>query len=194
MVIAMSKRLYNVEKPEKSTSSEENPTDRVNLTDGNTAVLEYYESVRHEYDCQTEQKTSYENRSGILLSLLGVLCVYILDKAPIKGILALCNMPLTFLLLVKVVFGFMIYIGLLCSITSLILAISVRKQKFFDAGATENWKLEEERYTALVRLIETYIDAVKNRVWLNEQRGKAYRFALYAMTLTLLSTAIYMSV
>lgn len=62
--------LATLDQPASSTSKE--------FADTNTAIIEYFESIRHEYDCQAEQKTSFENRSGILLSFFGVMFVYLM--------------------------------------------------------------------------------------------------------------------
>ena len=50
------------------------------FTQENTAILEYLDAVKHEYDCEAEIKTSFENRAGVLLTLLGAVCIFLFDK------------------------------------------------------------------------------------------------------------------
>lgn len=167
--------------------------DGISFTDKNTAIVEYFESIRHEYDCQADQKNSFENRSGFLLSVFGVIFVYVMDKAPIKDIIAQYTTPLTFVILLKIIAGTVIYLGFLSTFILLLLTIATRKQKLFDVSNIDNKRLEEERYKALVMLSLSYQDAVNNRIQLNDRRGKLYRLALYAFVVTFFAAALYIS-
>lgn len=177
--------LATLDQPASSTSKE--------FADTNTAIVEYFESIRHEYDCQAEQKTSFENRSGILLSFFGVMFVYLMDKVPIKDVIALSNTPLTFVTLLKILSGAMIYLGFVGTFVLLLLTIAVQKQKVFDVKKINNTMLEEDRYKALVRLSMSYQDAVNNRVLLNDRRGWLLKLAQYSFIVTFFAAALYLS-
>ena len=103
-----------------------------------------------------------------------------MDKVPIKDVIALSNTPLTFVTLLKVLSGAMIYLGFVVTFVLLLLTIAVQKQKVFDVKKISNTMLEEDRYKALVRLSMSYQDAVNNRVVLNDRRGWLLKLAQYS--------------
>lgn len=159
----------------------------------NTAVIEYLDAVRHEYDCQSDIKVSFENRSGFLLTLLGAVCVFVFEKINLSAVVALCKSPLTFQLLVEILCGFGVYAGFLLSLIMIVLTITAKKQKTFEPDSVTNAYLEEERYKALVRLVAAYIDATKNRIELNKVRGRYYRWSLIGIVVAIVSITVYVS-
>lgn len=75
-------------------TSKDNPTqaDTVNSAGiqlENTAISEYLDIVRKEYDIEREKRQAYENRIGIILSLLGVACFFYFQYISPKNIITL---------------------------------------------------------------------------------------------------------
>lgn len=46
----------------------------------NTAIVEYLEIVRSEYETERNKKQSFENRAGLIMALLGAICIFLFEN------------------------------------------------------------------------------------------------------------------
>ena len=46
----------------------------------NTAIVVYLEIVRSEYETERNKKQSFENRAGLIMALLGAICIFLFEK------------------------------------------------------------------------------------------------------------------
>ena len=45
-----------------------------------TAILEYLDIVKSEYETERNKKQSFENRAGLIMALLGAICIFLFEK------------------------------------------------------------------------------------------------------------------
>lgn len=159
-----------------------------------TAIQEYLEIVKSEYIIERDKKQSFENRSGILLALLSALSIFIFEQIKITDIIILFNLPLTFLTLLKILLGLLIYLFLCSSFLVIIKTITAKKHDNFEVKNINESLLLENRKDALARLIFTYRDIIVQHRAINEKRSKWYIASLYSVFVTLISTIIYISI
>lgn len=159
-----------------------------------TAIPEYLEIVKSEYIIERDKKQSFENRSGILLALLSALSIFIFEKIKINDIIVLFNLPLTFLTLLKILLGLLIYLFFCSSFLAIIKTIAAKKHDNFEVKNINESLLLENRKDALARLILTYRDIIVQHRAINEKRSKWYIASLYSVFVTLISTIIYISI
>ena len=46
----------------------------------NIAIVEYLEIVRSEYETERNKKQSFENRAGLIMALLGAICIFLFEN------------------------------------------------------------------------------------------------------------------
>lgn len=84
---------------ENQTTTQSQGVPEFNISD--TAINEYFSVVTSEYQIERSKKQSFETRSGLLITLLSAICIFYFQSIKLTDIIALCNKPLTFLLLSK---------------------------------------------------------------------------------------------
>lgn len=158
-----------------------------------TAIEEYFEVVKGEYDKERDKKQSFENRAGIILTLIGAICVFLFEKISMKEIIDMMYLTLNLFNLVKVIAGLAVYSGLIFTIIKTLKTIIVVKHDNFEVKNIDEELLNEEKFQALCRIIFTYRNIIIQHRELNEKRAKAFRSSLYGITVTLVATVVYIS-
>ena len=159
----------------------------------NTAIAEYLEIVRSEYEIERNKKQSFENRAGLIMALLGAICIFLFEKIKLQDIISIMAAPLTFIELVKIVSGLAVYICFAYTMAMIVLTIIVKKQENFEVKSIDEDLLVEERLTALCKIIFTYRDIIVQHREQNEKRAKAFRKSLYGICGTLIAVIVYIS-
>lgn len=159
----------------------------------NTAIIEYLDIVKSEYEIERGKKESFENRAGIILALISALFVFAIDKILISDIINLFTVNLTFLVLLKLIFGIFVYLGLAYALIYAFITISARKQDNFNIESIDMLLLSEIRMNALARLILAYRKIILCHREINEKRAKSYKKSLYGSIVSILSIVIYLS-
>lgn len=186
----------NVKKLSNSPTqaSNANSQSQYNVIDiENTAMPEYLEVVKSEYEIERNKKQSFETRSGLLLTLLGAVLVFYFQSVKLSNIIALFSQPLTFIILLKILSGCSIYGLFLFTLISILQTLSAKKHDNFETKGINEQLLSENRKDALARLIFTYRDIISQHRMSNEKRAKWYIASLRSVLLLLLSTIIYIS-
>lgn len=158
-----------------------------------TAIIEYLDIVRSEYENERNKKQSFENRAGLIMALLGAICIFLFEKVQLKDIFSLMVVPLTFLDFIKIISGAMVYIGFLFTMIMIIKTIIVKQHNNLEVKSIDETMLGEQRIIALCKLIFTYRDIILQHRDLNEKRAKAFRKSLYGISITLVSVIIYIT-
>lgn len=159
----------------------------------NTAIPEYLEVVKSEYEIERNKKQSFETRSGLLLTLLGTIMIFYFQSIKLIDIFILFSKPLTFTLLVKIISGCSIYGTFVFTLIAIINTISAKKHDNFETNGINEQLLMEDRTNAMTRLILTYRKIINQHRISNEKRAKWYIASLRSMLLLLLSTILYIS-
>ena len=171
----------------------EKPVDQNFIDVDQTAMPEYLEVIKNEYEIERAKKNSFENRSGIILAFLGVLSVFIFEKIPINTIISMMNSNLTFLLLVRIIAGILSYLGFFFALGAIIRTIAVQKQSNFEVKNIDEDLLTEVKIVSLCKLIFTYRDIIVQHRSLNEKRASAFRLCLYSVVGTIVFTIVFIS-
>ena len=179
-----------LENAESETSIDVQPQ-MIDIND--TAIVEYLEIVRSEYENERNKKQSFENRAGFIMALLGAICIFLFEKVKLQEIIPLMEESLTFLKLSKIISGLEVYVCFAFTIIMLILTIIVKEHDNFEVKNIDESLLVEKRLTALCKLILTYKSIIIQHRELNEKRAVAFRRSLYGICITLVSIIIYIS-
>ncbi len=178
---------------ENINSTNETTMDNTPPVESNTAINEYLEIVRSEYEIERGKKESFENRVGIILALVGAMGVFLLEIVDMKEIISLFSVPMTFVILLEIISGLLVYIGLAYTLIWSFLAISAKKQANFEVKNINEGLLKEERMTALAKLVFTYRDIIVQHRGLNEKRARAFKHILIGCFITIFSAILYYS-
>jgi len=173
------------------SSNEKTNTLKIDIN--NTAIPEYLEVVKSEYETERNKKQSFETRSGLLLTLLGAIMIFYFQSIKLTDIFILSSKPLTFTLWVKIISGYSIYVTFIFTFIAIINTISAKKHDNFETNGINEQLLVEDRINAMTRLIFTYREIIKQHRISNEKRAKWYIASLLSMLLLLLSTILYIS-
>lgn len=168
-------------------------TDNVPI-EANTAITEYLEVVKSEYNIERAKKESFESRAGIILTLIGVFAVFILEMVNLNEIWSLFSAALTFWILLKIVSGLSVYGGFIFTVANVFHTISTKKQANFEVKSIDESLLKEVRMTALARLIFVYRDIIIEHRKLNENRAKSFKKSLLGCIISIVALIIYSSI
>lgn len=159
-----------------------------------TAMVEYLEVVKSEYENERNKKQSFENRAGLIMALLGAICIFLFEQVKLSGIFQLMVAPINFLVLLKITSGLLVYISFGFTMVMIIKTIIVQKHDNFEVKGINEALLVEHRIGALCRIIFTYRDIISQHRERNELRAKAFRDSLYGVSVTLISIIVYVSI
>lgn len=181
---------------ENTNSINPQPADepRQNFSVENTAMEEYYDIVKSEYETERNKKQSFENRAGLIMTLLGAILVFMFDKVPLKEVYTLVNdTHFTFLILLKIIFNLGIHFSFLFTIRMLVRTLSINIHKSFEVKNINESLLGKPRDEALCQIIFAYRDIIVQHRELNESRAKDYKKALYGIAIILIFIIIYIN-
>lgn len=159
-----------------------------------TAMIEYIDVVKSEYENERNKKQSFENRAAPILTLLGAISFFILDAIHLKDIFLLMTLNLNFLSLVQIISGLLVYFAFLYSMIMIIETINIAQHNNFEIKNINESILIESRITAICKIIFTYRDIIIQHRELNEKRAQAFRKSLYGITTMFISVIIYISI
>ena len=158
-----------------------------------TAIVEYLEIVRSEYEIERNKKQSFENRSGLIMALLGAICIFLFEKVKLQDIFPLMTITLTFMELIKIISGLMAYVSFIVTIVMIVYTIIVKKHDNFEVARIDEELLVKQRLESLCTIIFTYRDIIIQHRGVNEKRAKAFNKSIYGICATFVSLIIYNS-
>lgn len=158
-----------------------------------TAIVEYLEIVKSEYETERNKKQSFENRAGLIIALLGAICIFLFEKVDLCDIISLMTISLTFVDLIKIISGLAVYGGFLFTMIMIIKTINVKQHSNFEVKSIDETLLAEQRLVSLCKIIFTYRDIIVQHRELNEKRATAFRNSLYGVSITLIAIIVYIT-
>lgn len=158
-----------------------------------TAIVEYLDIVRSEYEIERAKKQSFEDRAGLVMALAGALCIFLFEKVQLTDVSLLMMDVLTFFSFVKIITGWGVYLGFIFTMIMLIKTINVKKHSSFEVKNINDLLLGESRIVALCKIIFTYRDIILQHREMNEKRASAFRYSLYGISGTLFFVIIYIT-
>lgn len=175
---------------------EMNPTEQtpVFIDVDDTAMAEYLDIISNEYEIERNKKQSFENRAGLIMALMGTICIFLFEKVQLQDVYALTRLELTFINLIKIFSGLLVYIGFLYTFIMLIRIVSVNRYNNFDVRCIDEDLLTEYRTVAICRAILTYKDIIVQHRDQNEHKAATLRKALCGMAITIVAVIIYIAI
>lgn len=153
----------------------------------------YFELVQNEYQNERNRKQSLETRSGIVLTIIVAMVAIILDKIPFRGILEGMTELLSFIVLLKIVSGLLIYIFLIASVFYSFKTLTTTTYVAFNIANISNKKLGNIKNFELLSIITTYRDIIKKHREINEKKAKAFTLAIEQLIFCALCVVIYIN-
>lgn len=158
-----------------------------------TAIIEYLNIVKNEYDIERSKKQSFENRAGLILALLSAICVFLFEHIRLSDIILLMNMQLSFAEFFKIISGILVYISFVFTIIMIIKIISVKQYDNFEVKDIDEELISEQRISALCRIVFTYKSIILQHREMNEIRAKNFKNSLYGIFTILITIIIYIT-
>ena len=139
-----------------------------------------------------DRKHSIETRGNIVITLILALTAFIFQKVEVAYILIL--LPLTFLLLVKIITGFLIYFSLICSSVFGFKTIFTALYATFELSAISEQSLGNRKNKELVNIITTYRDIISENRKINDKKAKTFEYSIIFIIICLVSTFIFLNI
>lgn len=156
-----------------------------------TAINEYLDIVRSEYDNERRKKESFENRAYIVMSLVGALCVFVLEKITLGDILSLFTISMTFSVFLKIITGIFVYTSIIVAIIYFFRILATRKHDNFEVKNIDESLMSIDRMDSLAKLIKTYRDIILQHRDLNEARAKWFKKSLIFSFSSIIAISLY---
>jgi uncharacterized integral membrane protein len=123
-----------------------------------TAIGECLDVSIHEYDLERNKKQSFDNRAGLIITVLTAIIIAIYDKIPFKDIFSMARLPLTFILLAKIIITVLIYMLIVFSFYFAIRIIFVKITENFDIKIINGDFAGEAKIDSVAKLLEIYLN------------------------------------
>jgi hypothetical protein len=160
-----------MENNEIKDSSEENVKDKV-------SKQEILELVINEYRLERKKRENFEVRTGIIMSLIGVILVCMFDKLSFSKLSSLMKQYITFPLFIKIISGYASYICIGISLLFGYMVLRTVKQKNISIDSLIN-SYNRNGCLYYDDLISNYSKIIKEHGNLNEKRAKKYKYMLF---------------
>ena len=164
---------------------------KVDIAD--TAMLEYLEIFKMEYEREFNKKQSFDNRAGLILTLLGAISIFLFENIKINEIITLIKFPISFLNIIKAFSGLTVYVAFIYTVIKSIATIIVKPQNQYAIKNINNKRLKEEKIVAIKRMISTYEKIIIQHREVNLKRAISFTEALYGMGITLIAIIVYIA-
>lgn len=158
-----------------------------------TAIVEYLDVVKTEYAIERNKKQSFESRAGLIMAMLGAISIFLFEKVRLKDVFLSMHMTMTFLVLIKIFSGLLVYGSFIFTMFMIIKTITVGEYENFEVKNIDETLLGEQRLTALCRIIFVYQEIIIKHRSKNKPRADAYKNSLYGIFVNLISLIIYIA-
>ncbi len=164
-----------------------------NLDLNDIVALEYLDVVKDEYMIERSKRQSFESRSNMVMTFIGVLSVFILSEVKLSSLFELCNVILTFYNLIKIISGFGIYIFLVITIYWIIKCTSVEKIGNFPVDKINSDLMATPKIEGIIQLALTYKEIVIEHRALNNSKALNLKNSYISSIAMVCCIIVYMS-
>lgn len=133
-----------------------------------TSITECLSVSMHEYDIERNKKESFDNRAGLIITVLLAIILAIYDKIPLRQVILDMKSPLTFIILIKIVITTLIYAFLIIALYYSIRIISIKAAENFDITVIDNDLIGAAKIDSVSKLLEIYLNLTKTHRMKNE--------------------------
>lgn len=123
-----------------------------------TSINECLTVSMHEYDIERNKKQSFDNRAGLIITVLSAIMIAIYDKIPLKSILSMVEEPLTFIILKQIITTVLIYMLLVTALYYSIRIISVKTSENFDITIINGDFVGSAKIDSVSKMLEVYLN------------------------------------
>lgn len=173
------------DKNQTDSQVEEPATNKLKIED--TPISEYLEVVQKEYEYERDKKQSFENRSGLILTLVGGIVIFLVEKVRIKDLFIGSYLTIAQLVAI-VIYGCFIY-----TFFQLYKVMKIEKHDTLGISEINCDLMEEDRVNGVARIILTYKDVIKAHRRLNNKRAKAFNKALIGLIVSAILVSLYIN-
>ena len=153
----------------------------------------YFELVQNEYCNERDRKRDLETRGGIIITILVAITAVIFDKIKLVDIFALLSVHLTFILLIKIITGLLIYLSFIGCVIFSFKIIYTSSYAMFNISNISSQTLGNKKNYELGNIIIAYRDIIKENRIMNEKKAKAFEYALQLIIICSISICIFIN-
>lgn len=159
-----------------------------------TAITDFLEIIKKEYDNERVKKQSFETRAGFVITIVSAIYAFVMDKVKFSDIQILINKPLYFLGFIKIAIFILIYISFCWTLFASIMVIYTKEHKNFNIEAMNGSVLSLNKFEGLVNIVGLYKDIIKDHRAKNEIRAKYLNHAFLGIAVNLALISIYINI
>lgn len=182
-----------IENNEEKNDIQENNDSQIDEKTYMGALEPYFELVYNEYNHERNKKQGLESRSGIILSVIAAIIAIVFDKIKIADIFSMFSVPLTFIILLKIITGLGIYIGLGCSVFFSLKTIFTKKYATYDVSAINSVALGNQKNKEMGNIIMTYCKIINEHRVLNEKKANSLSLSIVGLAICIISICLYIN-
>ncbi|MGV8148962.1 MAG: hypothetical protein ACLKAK_10020 [Alkaliphilus sp.] len=157
-----------------------------------TSISECLMVAMHEYDIERNKKQSFDNRAGIIITVFAAIGIAIYNKIPVAEIIEKMLQPLTFLMLLQIFLGCIVYLSLITSLFFAVQIIAVRSSENFDIMVINDEFISSAKINSVTKLLEIYLNLVRIRRSKNEMIVNKLIYSQWAMIISIVSIMVYL--
>lgn len=157
------------------------------------SIAEYLEVLKIEYERDLTKRQSWQNRAGMILTVLSAICVFVLDKVKIEDILKFASEALSFIILIKILAGSCVYIFFLLSLFFSIKTIGVASLASYNIDSIEDYDLGRPQIAGSINIIHGYKTIIQTNREISKKTVAHLKKAYIFMVISVISIAIYMN-
>lgn len=159
----------------------------------NTTILDCLDIMKHEYEIERNKRQSFETRSGLVITILAALCIFIFDRVSISDIFELMKGPCTFIVLIKILSGVAIYISFILSLYFVIKTINVKTYKNLNVSAIDECFMGKPRIEGALELVQAYRDIITQHRNINQTSANDLKASIYCVAAAVSTIIIYVN-
>lgn len=111
----------------------------------------------HEYNIERNKKDSFDNRAGLIITVLLAIILAIYNKIPFKIMIANLSSPITFIVLMQTMTTILIYFFLMLALYYSVKIISVKITENFDITIINTEFVRNAKIYSVSKLLEIYL-------------------------------------
>lgn len=159
----------------------------------NTTILDCLDIMKHEYEIERNKRQSFETRSGLVITILAALCIFIFDRVSISDIFELMTGPCTFIVFIKILSGVAIYISFVLSLYFVIKTINVKAYKNLNVSAINECFMGKPRIEGALKLVHAYRDIIMQHRNINQTSANNLKASIYWVAVAVSTIIIYVN-
>ncbi|SKA07679.1 hypothetical protein SAMN02745152_02130 [Treponema berlinense] len=165
-----------------------------NSTDYKGSLESYYQLIQIEFNSEKERKQGLETRIGYILTLFVAFIAVILDKVKFLDILELTYSKISFWILLKIIFGFGIYVSFIGCIYSSLKGLLTNPYATYEINNINSSSLSQDKNKGLFQIIIDYKNIIKENRILNNGKAKSLEWTIRFIIICIICVCFYLNI